>query len=261
MEGIVAGAILIFTLIAPTPKNQAVIAKSSAPVHALQANQTQVSPTTIPFKKYTVETGDTLDSISKKFYGSGKYWTTLWNDNDWIDNPTQIHKSWELKISNIKPEKVEDLAPILNKKYEELNPSPTITPVPTIEISSSSNSNLSAKPSSFDDIYKQAGTRFGVPWEILYGIHLTETGLRDGAIISGYGGGAQGPMQFLLQTFNSYAIDGNGDGVPDINNAVDAIFTAANYLAAHGGIEQGLKSYGGDMAGILSAARSRGYAQ
>ena len=116
-------------------------------------------------------------------------------------------------------------------------------------------------PGSFDEAYKQAGARYGIPWEILYGLHYMETGLRDGAISSGYGTGAQGPLQFMPGTWASYGVDGNGDGSADINNAVDAIFGAANFLTAHGGVEQGLRSYGGDTQTALNAARSRGYSQ
>lgn len=261
MEGIVAGAILILTLMAPSPKSQGAATKPPVPSQTTQVNQTTIPIAPEQPKKYSVETGDTLDSISGNFYGSGKYWTTLWNDNDWIDNPTRIHKGWELKIRSKKPEKSEDLKPELSKKYDELNPTPTQTPALAMVLSENSNTNSNAKPSSFDDAYKQAGSKFNIPWEILYGLHLTETGLRDGPISSGYGTGAQGPMQFMPGTWSLYGTDGNGDGVPDINNAVDAIFTAANYLAAHGGAIQGLKSYGGDMAGILNAARSRGYIQ
>ena len=88
-----------------------------------------------------------------------------------------------------------------------------------------------------------------------------ETGGRDGAISSGYGTGAQGPLQFMPGTWATYGVDGNGDGVSDINNAADAIHGAANYIAAHGGVEQGLRSYGGDSNLVLNYARSRGYSQ
>ena len=50
-----------------------------------------------------------------------------------------------------------------------------------------------------------------------------------------------------------------GDGVADINHAVDAIYGAANYLAKHGSIDNGLRAYGGNTIGVLDAARSKGY--
>ncbi len=116
-------------------------------------------------------------------------------------------------------------------------------------------SQTSYPPSSFDNVYKQAGSQFGIPWQILYGIHMTETGLRNGPILSGYGTGARGPMQFMPGTFQAYKVDGH----PDIDNAVDAIYAAANYLAKHGGWSMGLKTYGGNYKGVLLAARSRGF--
>ena len=41
-------------------------------------------------------------------------------------------------------------------------------------------------------------------------------------------------MQFLPSTWAVYGVDGNGDGVKDINNVWDAIFGAANLLHADG---------------------------
>ena len=41
-------------------------------------------------------------------------------------------------------------------------------------------------------------------------------------------------MQFLPSTFAGYAVDGNHDGVLDIWNPADSIFTAAHYLCANG---------------------------
>ncbi len=110
----------------------------------------------------------------------------------------------------------------------------------------------------YDSIYKAAGAKFGVPWQILYGIHLTETGLGNGAIFNHQGSGAEGPMQFMPGTFNEYAVSATG-GTPDINNASDAIYTAANFLQKHGSIMQGLIAYGGNISGTLRAAESRGY--
>jgi membrane-bound lytic murein transglycosylase B len=41
-------------------------------------------------------------------------------------------------------------------------------------------------------------------------------------------------MQFMPATFNSYALDGDGNGTRDITDVDDAIFTAGRYLAAGG---------------------------
>jgi membrane-bound lytic murein transglycosylase B len=62
-----------------------------------------------------------------------------------------------------------------------------------------------------------------------------------GQIESGHGrnpstssAGAMGPMQFLPATFAHYGVDGNQDGLLDIMDPYDAIFTAASYLCANG---------------------------
>lgn len=246
MDKIATSAIFFLTFILP-PSNQ----QGLTPALNVQ-NQTVISqaPVQSEFSDYVVEDGDTFASISKEKYGSEKFWTNLWNDNSDVQNPTQIHKGLTLKIRNEQPTSVEELKP-------ELQPSPTPTPSPT----PAQAQVPVGTPSNFDSTYQAAGSRFGVPWQILYGIHHMETGGRDGAITSGYGTGAQGPLQFMPGTWAIYGIDGNGDGVVDINNAVDAIYGAANFIAVHGGVDAGLKAYGGDTNLVLSYARSRGYNQ
>lgn len=68
-------------------------------------------------------------------------------------------------------------------------------------------------------------------------------------------------MQFMPGTWRAYGVDGNGDGAADINNAVDAIHGAANFIAKHGSIERGLQRYMGNTSGTLAAAQSRGFTQ
>lgn len=262
MGGIVAGAIFLLTVFSPLSKDET----RSAPPPQNHTSQTPTptdkpSPTPQQPKTYTVAPGDTLYSISQEYYGSAKFWTTLWNDNDWIKDPRVINSGWDLKLGD-KPGKEEELSEKLATIYEEITAptaTPTIEPVQTAVAGTSTLAQ--GTPGSFDEVYRQAGAKYAVPWEILYGLHIMETGGRDGAISSGYGTGAQGPMQFMPGTWASYGVDGNGDGIADINNAIDAIFGAANFIAIHGGVEQGLKSYGGDTQTALNAARSRGYSQ
>jgi LysM repeat protein len=219
------------------------------------------SPTTTPTplgpKIHTVSSGESLDSIAKKNYGGSQYWTILWNDNDFIEDPRVIKAGMELKIRREKPTKPEELKKNLAEIYETIiNPSPTPAPNNSPE----TPIDRQVLPAgSFEQTYKDAGSKFGVPWEILYGLHLIETGLRDGPISNG--SGPQGPLQFLPGTWASYGIDGNGDGTADINNAIDAIYGAANYLAAHGGVESGLRAYGQVYDKVISAAKSRGWSQ
>ncbi len=118
----------------------------------------------------------------------------------------------------------------------------------------------------FEAIYAAAEQRFGVPRQILAAVHYVETGQRGTTSVSSYAG-AQGPMQFMPSTFRAYAVDGNGDGVKNINDVHDAIYSAANYLkangAANGNVRGALYRYNHSYSyveHVLSIARSFGYA-
>src|SRR4051794_27079785 len=74
--------------------------------------------------------------------------------------------------------------------------------------------------------YKQAQRRFHVPWQILAAVNFVETAF--GRLRTPSTAGAQGPMQFLPQTWQAYGLGGN------INNPHDAILAAANFLHASG---------------------------
>ncbi|MGH9035716.1 MAG: lytic murein transglycosylase [Acidimicrobiia bacterium] len=89
-------------------------------------------------------------------------------------------------------------------------------------------------PAELEGHYKEAETRYGVPWEYLASVHLVET--RMGRIRGTSEAGAQGPMQFMPATWAAY-----GEG--DINNPRDAIMAAARYLQRNGAP--------GDMANAL----------
>jgi hypothetical protein len=260
MELIVAGAIILFTIIPGNNEPKDLISSPLKISTQVVATQTPTpSPTPSGPTIHIVASGETMDTIAQNEYGSSKFWKVIWNDNENIEDPRIIHAGMELKIRNPKPSDTEELNEKLLKIYDELT-APSPTPIPTIAPTQPANVNP-VTSGSFDEAYRQAGARFGVPWEILYGLHHMETGGRDGAISSGYGTGAQGPLQFMPGTWASYGIDGNGDGNVDINNAIDAIFGAANFIALHGGVEQGLKSYGGNSQMVLDYARSRGYNQ
>ena len=72
----------------------------------------------------------------------------------------------------------------------------------------------------------------GLSWTVLAAIGQVESG--HGRDTSTSYAGAMGPMQFLPETFDAYAVDGDNDGVADIMDPADAIYTAANYLCANG---------------------------
>lgn len=89
--------------------------------------------------------------------------------------------------------------------------------------------------------FQEGEATFGVPWEILAGVNLVETGM--GRIRGVSVAGAQGPMQFMPATWDAF-----GEG--DVNNPRDAIMAAARYLAHNGGgsgdIDNALWNYNHD---------------
>jgi membrane-bound lytic murein transglycosylase B len=74
--------------------------------------------------------------------------------------------------------------------------------------------------------YHQAESASGVAWNYLAAINFIET--RFGSINGASTAGAQGPMQFLPETFASYGQGG------DIHSPRDSIMAAGRYLAANG---------------------------
>lgn len=235
-----------------------------------QATSSSTFASTLPVttleerRVWLVKDKQTLEDIAKEYYGKKQYWTILWNDNADIDNPNVLQTGSKLKLRVVSPVLFEDLRPELVKKQEVLkkkNNQPQkqfVIRQSTYSIEKPIVQAQALITSNYDTVYKEAGQKYGIPWEILYGIHLTETGCRDGEIYNAQGSGAQGPMQFMPGTWGAYGVDGDGDGIANINDVKDAIFGAANFLAKHGSLEAGLRSYGGNTSGVLAAARTRG---
>jgi len=73
--------------------------------------------------------------------------------------------------------------------------------------------------------YAEAETATGIPWAYFASIHLVET--RLGRIRGASSAGAQGPMQFIPETWARY-------GQGDINDNHDAILAAGRLLQANG---------------------------
>lgn len=97
-------------------------------------------------------------------------------------------------------------------------------------------------PATYLALYRAAATTCpGLPWTVLAGIGAVETG--HGANVHRSVKGAVGPMQFLPSTFAEYGVDGNGDGIADIHNPADAIYSAARYLCLSGGGRGGQALY------------------
>ncbi len=84
-------------------------------------------------------------------------------------------------------------------------------------------------------MYQRAAAAYGLGPQgpaVLAGINEVETGF--GTNMGPSSAGAEGWMQFMPETWASYGVDANGDGVADPYNPEAAIFAAASYLSANG---------------------------
>jgi membrane-bound lytic murein transglycosylase B len=75
--------------------------------------------------------------------------------------------------------------------------------------------------------------QYGIDWKLLVAVWQVESGKSMGATRYS-SAGAMGPMQFMPGTWRSMGVDGNGDGVTDVNNVYDALHGGARYLASNG---------------------------
>ena len=93
-------------------------------------------------------------------------------------------------------------------------------------------------------LWQQAGSAYGIPWQILASINKIESNF--GQNMGPSSAGAVGWMQFMPSTWLRWGVDADGDGIADPWNATDAIYAAARYLAAAGGetdIARGVFAY------------------
>jgi hypothetical protein len=109
-------------------------------------------------------------------------------------------------------------------------------------------------------VYRQAARRFRIDWTFLASIGAQECG--HGACRGENGSGCAGPMQIAFRRgspcspgsgptlWERYRTDGGGDGRTDIDDAADAVFTAARILR----VEKGAPPTGGSYAAYREAA-------
>src|SRR5690606_36881618 len=107
--------------------------------------------------------------------------------------------------------------------------------------------------------YSAAAKKYNAPWHLLASMHQQETNLGrttppgDRSMLST--AGAKGPMQCTGATWEVFGVDGDGDGVANVWDEDDAIFSAANML------RQTLDRNGGDLRkAVLRYNRSGTYA-
>lgn len=93
-------------------------------------------------------------------------------------------------------------------------------------------------PATYLKLYKAAGNKYGIPWNVLAGIGKEETNHGRSTLPGVHSGEnsahAGGPMQFIPGTWAGYGVDGNHDGKKDRYDPADAIPAAARYLKANG---------------------------
>jgi hypothetical protein len=94
-------------------------------------------------------------------------------------------------------------------------------------------SKVDQPPAFLIPIYKAAGRRFHIPWQVLAAINSVETSY--GRDLNTSSAGAVGWMQFMPSTWQEYGLSVDSHGPPNPYDPTDAIFTAAKYLAANGG--------------------------
>lgn len=93
-------------------------------------------------------------------------------------------------------------------------------------------------------LWQTAGAAYGVPWTVLAAINKIESNF--GRNMGPSSAGAIGWMQFMPSTWVRWGTDADGDGIADPWNPVDAVYSAARYLAASGAsadIRQAIFSY------------------
>src|SRR5688572_8232972 len=124
-------------------------------------------------------------------------------------------------------------APVQVPSYEEPNaPGSIRIPNPL--------STAPARPavlsySELVELWRDAGSAYGVPWQVLGAINKIESNF--GRNMGPSSAGAVGWMQFIPSSWMRWGMDADGDGLADPWDPQDAVYAAARYLAAAGAHE------------------------
>ena len=100
---------------------------------------------------------------------------------------------------------------------------------------SSAGGAIDGIPPDYMKLYSSAASEYDLDVAILAAVGYMESG--HGSNMNTSSAGAQGPMQFMPDTFAAVGYDANGDGTADIMDPEDAIPSAAKYLRDSGAPE------------------------
>lgn len=92
-------------------------------------------------------------------------------------------------------------------------------------------------PNQYRALLGSAAAAYKTNVQYLAALYMTENGNVWKPFNSNWAtspAGASGPFQFMPGTWDAYKVDGNNDGVKDVNNIYDAAFAAANMASKNG---------------------------
>ena len=96
---------------------------TSTPTQAAQtANPmpTVAAPTPFPddILLWVVKPSETAQSIAASYYGNESYWTTLWNDNEWIVDPKSLPENTTIRLRKSPQITPDELKPSLSARSQ-----------------------------------------------------------------------------------------------------------------------------------------------
>jgi hypothetical protein len=109
----------MMTTILSTALSAAMLATSAlCMVPASPAPLTQSLPAN-NYVSQSVSVDQTLGQFAQQYYGDENQWTTVWNDNPWIEDPDSVKAGWVLAVRSDKPVQPEALAMTVKFKADE----------------------------------------------------------------------------------------------------------------------------------------------